>query len=71
MDLADLFQQSERLWAENERVRLRLNETLRQAQRSFSQQAGPQDAAPRVETSDPRSDDAGLHDATSNPNSDH
>ncbi len=71
MDLADLFQQSERLWAENERVRCRLTETLRQAQRSLSQQAGQRDAAPRGETSDSATADAGPHNPTPEPEANH
>lgn len=35
MELAELFQQSERLWAENERVRRRLGDMLRDARRSL------------------------------------
>jgi hypothetical protein len=46
VDLADLFQQSERLWAENERVRRRLDDVLREARRSLGQHPDHQAAAP-------------------------
>lgn len=51
MDLADLFQQSERLWAENERVRRRLDDVLREARRSLGQQLDHQTAAPEFDGS--------------------
>jgi hypothetical protein len=50
MELAELFQQSERLWAENERVRRRLGDVLREARRND----GPseQNAAPKPDSGD-------------------
>jgi len=70
MELADLFQQSERLWAENERVRQRLDETLRQARRSLGQQPDQQSAARgaktrEVPTSDQQPDEGHRPDGAS------
>lgn len=71
MDLADLFQQSERLWAENERVRRKLNETLQQAWRSLSQQPDHQAVAREAEPVDERQDDGKRPKASSGADSGH
>lgn len=70
MDLADLFQQSERLWAENERVRRRLNETLRQARRSLGQHPGFPAAEWEPEISARRDDGARKQEAAPEADSD-
>lgn len=45
MDLAELFQRTERLLAANEQLRQKLRHTLSQAQRSLNQRAGQESAA--------------------------
>ena len=47
MDLAELFQRTERLLAANEQLRQKLRHTLSQAQRSLNQRAGQESAARR------------------------
>ena len=51
MDLADLFQKSKRLWTENERVRRRLDDVLREARRSLGQQPDHLTVAPEFDGS--------------------
>jgi hypothetical protein len=63
MELAELFQESERLWAENERVRRRLDDLLREARRSLGQHPDHQAAAREAETPDERRDRASKQDA--------
>ncbi|BBO35735.1 hypothetical protein [Lacipirellula parvula] len=45
MDLAELFKRTERILAANEQLRLKLKQTLSQAQRSLNQHPDPQTAA--------------------------
>lgn len=45
MDLAELFQRTERLLAANEQLRLKLRHTLSQAQRSLNLRAGQESVA--------------------------
>lgn len=68
MDLAELFQQSERLWAENERVRRRLDDVLRAARRSLGEHPDTQDAAREAEASDKRRDDGQQREAAGEAN---
>lgn len=68
MDLAELFQQSERLWAENERVRRRLDDVLRAARRSLGQHPEHQAAAREAETLGKRRDGANMQEAAGEAN---
>jgi hypothetical protein len=45
MDLAELFKRTERILAANEQLRLKLKQTLSQAQRSLNQHSDPQTSA--------------------------
>jgi hypothetical protein len=69
MELAELFQQSERLWAENERVRRRLGDVLREARQSLGQHPDHEAAALEAETTDRRNDGPSEQNAAPKPDS--
>jgi hypothetical protein len=69
MELAELFQQSERLWAENERVRRRLGDMLREARRSLGQHPDHEAATREADASDKRNDGASEQNAAPKPDS--